>query len=75
MSKKCHLETRLTKLSRNLNRIRGGNPTYTMSEEEWDRRLNGCRLARLNVKLIDLLFFLLVKEKYHCREDWRKRRL
>ena len=66
--------TRLARISRHMNALRGGNPKLTVCEEEWEKRLEGQRLAYMNVFLLDLLFYIIKSEHKHCVNDYQKRR-
>ena len=66
--------TPLTKLSKKLNLMRGGDPKLTICQEEWERRLDGQKLAKVNVKLLDIYFLVVSNEVNHCCRDWQKGR-
>jgi len=66
--------TKLAKLSRSINKARGGNHDLTVCEEEWERRLEGCKWAYFNVLILNYIFSIWKEEDNHCARDWQKRR-
>lgn len=68
------LDSTCARFSRKLNQLRGASPHLTICEEEWERRLDGCLKARVNVAILDFLFLVLKNDKHHCARDWQKRR-
>lgn len=62
----------MKKLSMILNKVRGGHPDVTICTVEWERRLNGKKLAKFNVFILDLCFKLVKNEDNHCCRDWQK---
>ena len=52
-----------------LNTLTGGKSNQTVSATQWERK----RSNKINfVLFIDLIFYLLLREKDHCLESWIK---
>lgn len=58
----------LLSLTKALNRVVGGKEDYTLCATMWEWKLEGSRVGRVGVVVLDTIFF---QDKKHCYQSFR----